>query len=112
MTYPDRAAGDDPHGDRRHRRLAGDQEQCSGPVAIRVEIGEFVALASRVAGGQRFARSHRAGFDAREMRGVMGEAAGRLEFAVADAIDPGLDLLPHRFRNAWRDLCCDGRGVG
>jgi hypothetical protein len=49
----DRAAGDDPHGDRRHRLLAGDQEQGSGPVAIGIEIGEFVALAGRVADGRR-----------------------------------------------------------
>ncbi len=46
----DRAAGDDPHRDRRHRLLARDQEQGSGPVAIGIEIGEFVALAGRVAG--------------------------------------------------------------
>ena len=38
------AAGDDARGDRRHRLLAGDQDQRPGPIAIGVEIGEFVAL--------------------------------------------------------------------
>jgi hypothetical protein len=42
----------------------------------------------------------------------MGEAAGGPELAVADAVDPGLDLLRHRFRNRRRDLGGDGRGVG
>src|SRR5947209_1401592 len=46
------------------------------------------------------------------MRGVVGKVAGRPEFAVADAIDPSLDLLPHRLRNRRRDLCGDGGRVG
>src|SRR6516164_8271421 len=45
------------------------------------------------------------------MRGVMGEAAGCPELAVADAIDPNLDLLLHRFRDGWCDLRGDDRGV-
>jgi len=55
-------------------------------------------------------RADRARLDAGEMRGVMGEAAGCPELAIADAVDPSLDLLPHRRRNGWRDLCGDGRG--
>jgi hypothetical protein len=39
-----------------------------------------------------------------EMRGVMGEAAGCPELAVADAIDTSFDLPLHRLRNGW----CDG----
>ena len=73
----DRTAGDDPHGDRRHRLLAGDQEQGSGPVAIGIEIGEFVALAGRVPGGRRLAQSHRARADAGKMRGVNARDCGR-----------------------------------
>jgi len=46
------------------------------------------------------------------MRGVMGEAAGRPELAVADAVDPGLDLLLHRYRNRRRHLGGDGRRIG
>jgi hypothetical protein len=38
----------------------------------------------------------------------MGEAAGRPELAVADAVDPGLDLFAHRFRNGANapKSCC------
>ena len=34
----------------------------------------------------------------------MGEAAGRPELAVADAVDPDLDLPSYCFRDSWRDL--------
>jgi len=42
----------------------------------------------------------------------MGEAAGRPELAIADAIDPDLDLLLHRFRDGRRDLRGDDGGIG
>jgi len=42
----------------------------------------------------------------------MGEAAGRPELAVADAIDSRFDLLLHRLRDGRRDLGRDDRGVG
>jgi hypothetical protein len=70
---------------------------------IGIEIGEFVALAGRVAGGRWLARSPRARLDAGKVRGVMREAAGRPKLAVADAVDPGLDLLLQRLRNRRRD---------
>ena len=54
---------------------------------------------------------HRARLDAGEMRGVMGEAAGGPELAVADAIDPDLDLSSYCFRDSWRDLPGDDRGI-
>jgi hypothetical protein len=41
----------------------------------------------------------------------MGQAASRPELAIADAIDPDLDLPPHRFRDGWCDLCGDDCGV-
>ena len=62
-------------------------------------------------GGWRLSRSHGGRLDASEMRGVMGEAAGCPELAVADAIDPDLDLLLHRFRDGWCHLRGDERGV-
>src|SRR5205814_6807150 len=83
----DRAAGDDAHSDRWHRLLTGDQEQCSGAVHVGIEIGEFVALPGRVTGGRRLARCYGARLDAGEMGRVMGEATGRPELAVADAVD-------------------------
>jgi len=56
-------------------------------------------------------RCYGARLDAGEMGGVVGEAAGRPELAVADAIDPDLDLPPHYFRDGWRDLCGYDGGV-
>jgi len=64
-----------------------------------------------VAGGWVLARRDRARLDAGEVRGVMGEAAGRPELTIANAIDSGLDLFPHRFRNRRRDLGGDGSGI-
>ena len=61
--------------------------------------------------GGRLARRHGARLDASEMRGVMGEAAGRPELAVADAIDPGFDLPLHRFRDGWCHLRDDNSRV-
>src|SRR6516165_1312058 len=61
---------------RRHRLLAGDQEQRSGVVHVRVEVGKFVAFSGRMPSGGRLARRHRARLNASEMRGVMGKAAG------------------------------------
>jgi len=42
----------------------------------------------------------------------MGEAAGRPEFAIADAIDADLDLPLHRFRDRGRHLRGDDGWVG
>ena len=106
-----RAAGDNPHGARRHRLFPRHQEQRSGAVYVRIKIRKFVALAGRMPGGRRLARSHWARLDAGEVRGVMSEATGRPELAIADAIDPGFDLPPHRFRDGWCDLRGDYRGV-
>jgi len=66
---------------------------------------------ARGSSGRRLAWRHGTRLDAGEMRGVMGEAAGRPELAIADAIDPDLDLLLHRFRDGRRDLRGDDRGV-
>ena len=44
-------------------------------------------------GGRRLARCYGARLDAGEMGGVVGEAAGRPELAIADAVDPDLDCL-------------------
>ena len=96
---------------RRHRLLAGDQEQRSGVVHVRVEVGKFVAFSGRMPSGGRLARRHRARLNASEMRGVMGKAVGCPELAVADAIDTGFDLPVHRFGDNWRDLRGDDRGV-
>src|SRR6516164_11068847 len=82
----DWTAGDDAHGDGWHWLLAGDQKQRSSAVHVGVEIGKFVAFSGRMPGGGRLARRHRARLNASEMRGVMGEAAGCPELAVADAI--------------------------
>ena len=107
----DRAAGDDAHGDGWHRLLTGDQEQRSSVVHVGVEIGKFVAFSGRMPSGGWLARSYRARLDAGEVRRVMGQAASRPELAVADAIDPDLDLPPHRFCDGWCDLRSDDGGV-
>src|SRR5215472_16857468 len=98
----DWAAGDDAHTNRWYRLLAGDQEQRAGVVHVGVEIGKFVALAGRMPSGRRLAWSNRARLDAGEVRGVMGQAASRPELAVADAIDPDLNLPLHHFRDGRR----------
>ena len=100
----DRAAGDDAHCNRWHRFLAGDQEQRSGVVHVGVEIWKFVTFSGRMPRGRRLAWSDGARLNAGEMRGVMGEAAGCPELAIADAIDPGFELAPHGFRDGWCDL--------
>jgi hypothetical protein len=107
----DRAAGDDAHCNRWHRLLAGDQEQRSGVVHVGVEIWKFVTFSGRMPRGRRLAWSDGARLNAGEMRGVMGEAAGCPELAIADAIDPGFELAPHGFRDGWCDLRGDDRGV-
>ena len=52
----DRAAGDDAFGHRRHRLLAGHEEQRPELVHVGIELAEFVALARRVPRGRRLAR--------------------------------------------------------
>ena len=96
---------------RRHRLLAGDQEQRSSVVHVGVEIWKFVTFSGRMPRGRRLAWSDEARLNAGEMRGVIVECAGRPELAVANAIDPGLNLPPHRFRDGRCDLRDDDRGV-
>src|ERR1700746_3563454 len=55
----------------------GDQEQRSGVVHVGVEIWKFVTFSGRMPRGRRLAWSDGARLNAGEMRGVMGEAAGR-----------------------------------
>src|SRR5271163_3026065 len=90
----------------------GNKNQGSGIVHVAVEIGEFVTLAGGMPGGRRLPGNHWARLDAGEMGGVMSEAPGRPELAIADAIDPGFDLSLDRFHNRRHDLRGDDRGVG
>jgi hypothetical protein len=98
---------DDAFGHRRRRLLAGHEKQRPELVHVRIEVAEFVALARRVPCGRRLARLHGARLEAGEMRGVVREAAGGPELAVADAVDADLDLFLHRLRYRRHDAGCD-----
>jgi hypothetical protein len=108
----ERTAGDDAFSHRWHRRFAGDQKQRPSPVAIAIKIRKFVALAGRAPGRRWLVRRHRARLDTGEVGGVMGEIARRPEFAVADAVDAGLDLFLDRLGDGRRDLGGDHHRVG
>ena len=69
------------------------------------EVTDPAAIAAQVT--PAIAETVRKQVDAGEMRRVMREAAGGPKFAIADAIDPGLDLFPHRLGYSGCHLCCD-----
>src|ERR1700731_4629218 len=89
-----------------------DQKQRTSPAAIAIKIRKFVALAGRVPGRRRLVRRHRARLDTGEVGDVMGKIARRPEFAVADAVDAGLDLFLDRLGDGRRDLGGDHHRVG
>ena len=88
----------------RHRLLAGHEEQRPHAVHVLVEFSELVALAGAMPRGRKLTRLERARLDAGEMVSVIGDVARLPELAVADAVDPDLDLLAHGVGDGLLDL--------